>query len=93
MKKREKMTMREKRAFMIPFTITLCTIILLYGLLKVDVNGRRMSFADTKPPFEVVEKYDGTSSLRIRFMGIDTERDFTRAMELWQKFKDFCCIP
>jgi len=43
------------------------------GFVLVDYQGRKLSFGDDQPPFQVVEHQDGTADLKIKLMGKETE--------------------
>ena len=81
------------RAFLISFFTTLTVILLLIGLLTVDAKGRKLSFNDTSPAFEMVYSADETAVLQINAFSLKRQVDVTGAVKVWHFIADFFCIP
>lgn len=60
---------RGKRRFRTAFVTTLCTLILLLGMVMVDYQGRKISFGDDTPPVQLRREEDGKRVLEIHTMG------------------------
>lgn len=58
----------------------------------VDANGRKMSFGDDSPPFEVIE-YGNNAQLKVNAFSSKKSMDITKLHDLWIRILDFCCIP
>lgn len=81
------------RAFWSSFLATLLVIVLLFGILYVDAEGRRLSFNDTAPPFEMLYHADETAELQINAFSLDKRIDVSGAVRIWHFIADFFCIP
>lgn len=81
------------RTFLLSFTAALCLLILVLGALTVDYQGRRMSFGDDTPPFQVIGRENGNADLSMKLFGKEARVDFTFFNNLWNFLCDFSCIP
>jgi hypothetical protein len=52
---------------------------LIFGILFVDARGRKLSFNDTDPPFEMVYHADETAELQINAFSLDRRVNVCRA--------------
>jgi len=86
-------TKKDKKSFAMAFSITFCMLLLCIGLLLVDYQGRKLSFGDDSPVFQVTEYSDGTSNLLVNAFGEIKEYEITKLREIYNKILDFCCIP
>ena len=59
----------------------------------MDAQGRRLSFGDEQPPFQVEQLSNGKTCLRVKLFGLDAAWDVTSASRAWDAVCDFCCIP
>lgn len=82
-----------RRAFFIPFLSTICVLGIALGMMAVDYNGRKLSFADDTPPLSVSQEADGSKYLQVYGFGIQEEVNVTVLADVWKKICDFCCIP
>lgn len=80
-------------AFLISFVSTVLVLLLFFGMLAVDAEGRRLSFGDTAPPFEVAYNTDGTAELKINAFSLDKSVPVTGLVRSWHFVADFLCIP
>ena len=83
----------ERRVFLCSLGVTLCVLILLFGLIAVDYQGRRLSFGDTELPLEKAVTADGKTQLTVRAFGLQGSFDITELEKFWNFFLDFSCIP
>ena len=81
------------RPFFLSFFSTILVLVLVCSLLLVDARGRRLSFNDTSPPFEVVYHADETAQLQVNAFSADRRIGFTLPVKLWHFVADFLCIP
>lgn len=81
------------RVFFFSFAAALCLFILGIGFVLVDYQGRKLSFGDDQPPFQVVEHQDGTADLKIKLMGKETELDVTAFDKMLKFICEFGCLP
>lgn len=81
------------RPFFLSFFATLLVLLFVIGLFAVDSAGRRLSFNDTDPPFEIVYGADGRATLTVHAFSLDRSFDFTGPMRVWRFFADFFCLP
>ncbi len=81
------------RAFITSFFMTLLIVLLIFTLLTVDARGRRLSFNDTAPPFEIIYTDDSRALLDINAFSLDKQLDVTDAVRLWHIIADFFCLP
>lgn len=81
------------RAFITSFFMTLLVVLLIFTLLTVDARGRRLSFNDTAPPFEIIYTDDSRALLDINAFSLDKQLDVTDAVRLWHFIADFFCLP
>ena len=81
------------RPFLVSFFATILVIVLIFGILFVDARGRKLSFNDTDPPFEMVYHADETAELQINAFSIDRRVNVTGAVRIWHLIADFFCIP
>lgn len=81
------------RPFLVSFFATLLAVTLIFGILYVDARGRKLSFNDTTPPFEMIYSADGTAELQINAFSLDRRVDVTGAVRVWHFIADFFCIP
>lgn len=84
---------KDYRVFFIGFWTTLCISFFIIGVLTVDYHGRRMSINDSSPVVAVVKEEDGTAVMQVNALGYEQEYTVTSIVELWEKIKDFCCLP
>lgn len=89
----EKQNRKAWRIFFFSFAAALCLFILGIGFVLVDYQGRKLSFGDDQPPFQVVEHQDGTADLKIKLMGKEAEYDFTAFDKMWKFICEFGCLP
>lgn len=81
------------RTFRISFFLTVLILLFLIGIFTVDSEGRRLTFNDGSPPFEVLYGLNGTASLRVNAFSWGREFDFTFPVRVWHFIADFLCIP
>ncbi|MBO5253250.1 MAG: hypothetical protein J6C51_04830 [Clostridia bacterium] len=81
------------RPFLVSFFATLLAVTLIFGILYVDARGRKLSFNDTTPPFEMIYSADGTAELQINAFSLDRRVDVTGVVRVWHFIADFFCIP
>ncbi len=81
------------RAFWVSFLATLLTVILVFAILFVDAEGRKLSFNDTAPPFEMLYYADETAELQINAFSLDKRVDVSGIVRVWHFIADFFCIP
>lgn len=81
------------RTFWVAFFSALIVIVLVLGILFVDAEGRKLSFNDTAPPFEMIYRADRTAELQINAFSLDRRVDVTAAVRVWHFIADFFCIP
>lgn len=66
---------------------------MVIGVVTVDFRGRQLSFGDDTPPLEKITDENGSVTLRVKLLGIDTDTDITKIDRIWKLFLDFSCIP
>lgn len=81
----------ERRTFWFSLAVALFVFITAAGLITVDYQGRKLSFGDTAPPFALDRQ--GTPTLHVKTMGVDTTLDATGLERLLDFFCDFACLP
>lgn len=81
------------RTFLFSFFSTIVILVLIIGLLLVDAEGRRLSFNDTSPAFEILYQTDGTAQMQINAFSLDRRVDVTGLVKAWHFIADFFCIP
>lgn len=81
------------RAFWMSFFATLLMVVLIFGVLYVDAEGRKLSFNDTAPPFEMLYYPNETAELQINAFSLDKRVDVSSAVRIWHFIADFFCIP
>ena len=81
------------RAFLLSFFGTAVILLLIIGLLLVDAEGRRLSFNDTSPAFEIIYNMDGTADMQINAFSLDKRINVTGFVKTWHFIADFFCIP
>lgn len=81
------------RVFWSSFFATLLLITLAYGILLVDAKGRKLSFNDSSPPFELEYYADETVQLQINAFSLKKKVDVTHVVRVWHFIADFLCIP
>ena len=82
-----------KHTFALSLALSLFVFLTLAGCAIVDAQGRRLSFGDEQPPFQVEQLSNGKASLGARRFGRDAAWDATSASRAWDAVCDFCCIP
>lgn len=85
--------MSPRAVFSFSFAFTFFVLLVSIGFIFVDYEGRKMSFGDDTPPFQVEEQNTGTSVLEIKTMGLHTEVDVTRLDNFFDFLCEFGCIP
>ena len=75
------------------FALSLFVFLTLAGCAIVDAQGRRLSFGDEQPPFQVEQLSNGKACLRVKLFGLNASWDVTSASRAWDAICDFCCIP
>ena len=83
----------KRRAFFLALGISLFLFITAVGFVVVDYQGRRLSFGDEQPPFQVEQLSNGKACLRVKLFGLNASWDVTSANRAWEAICDFCCIP
>lgn len=81
------------RTFLASFFLTLLLVSLILGIFAVDSEGRRLSFNDTSPPFEVIYRRDGRALIQVNAFSLDRRFDATGLVKVWHFVADFFCIP
>lgn len=81
------------RAFLLSFFSTLVIVVFIIGILVVDAEGRKLSFNDTSPAFEIIYNTDGTAEMQINAFSLDRRVDVTGPVKVWHFIADFLCIP
>ncbi len=81
------------RPFVISFLLTLLAALLILGILAVDTEGRRLSFNDDSPAFEIVYGMNDSARLRVNAFSWGREFAFTWPVRVWHFVADFFCIP
>lgn len=76
------------RIFYVSFFSTICVVLLLWGLIKVDFQGRKISTGDKTPPFEIVRQDQNQVYFQITSMGIEKKWDISFAANSWEKIKE-----
>ena len=82
-----------KHTFALSLALSLFVFLTLAGCAIVDAQGRRLSFGDEQPPFQVEQLPNGKARLRVKLFGLDAAWDVTSASRAWEAICDFCCIP
>ena len=82
-----------KHTFALSLALSLFVFLTLAGCVIVDAQGRRLSFGDKQPPFQVEQLPNGKACLRVKLFGLDAAWDVTSASRAWDAVCDFCCIP
>lgn len=82
-----------KHTFALSLALSLFVFLTLAGCAIVDAQGRRLSFGDEQPPFQVEQLSNGKACLRVKLFGLDAAWDVTSANRAWDAICDFCCIP
>ena len=83
---------QEWRSFWLGFGITMFVLITGLGLLKVDYEGRKLSFGDDTPVAKVERTAYGTE-LKVKACGRKGPWDVTGLDRAWEFICDFGCIP
>ena len=78
-----------KHTFALSLALSLFVFLTLAGCAIVDAQGRRLSFGDEQPPFQVEQLSNGKACLRVKLFGLDA----ASASRAWEAICDFCCIP
>ena len=81
------------RTFLVSFLSTVVVLLLIIGLLMVDAEGRKLSFNDTSPAFEIIYNTDGTADMQINAFSLDSRVNVTGFVKVWHFIADFFCIP
>lgn len=81
------------RTFLMSFFCTVIVLLMIFGLLMVDAEGRRLSFNDNAPPAEILYKADGRAFLQINAFELDKRIPVTGVMKVWRFFEKFFCLP
>lgn len=81
------------RAFIMSFFITLLLIVFVIGIFVVDAEGRRLSFNDTAPPFEVIYHKNGEAQIQVNAFSLNRRFRATGLIKVWHFLADFFCIP
>lgn len=92
-RKKPRRSRAERRVFLCSLGVTLCVLILVFGLITVDYQGRRLSFGDADLPLEKAVAADGKTRLTVRAFGLQGSFDITELEKFWHFFLDFSCIP
>ena len=87
------MKRKKRRIFAFTLGLSLFVLITLAGCVIVDYQGRRLSFGEDQPPFQVEQLSNGKACLRVKLFGLDAAWDVTSASRAWDAVCDFCCIP
>ena len=83
----------KRRIFFLALGISLFLFITAVGFVVVDYQGRRLSFGDEQPPFQVEQLPNGKACLQVKLFGLNASWDVTSASRAWEAICDFCCIP
>ena len=83
---------QEWRSFWLGFGIGMFVLITGLGLLKVDYEGRKLSFGDDTPVAEV-ERTAYSTELKVKAFGRKGTWDVTGLDRAWEFICDFGCIP
>ncbi len=82
-----------RKSFWFSLSLSLALFLIAAGFLKVDAEGRRLSFGDDTPPFQTVDAGNGKTDLEIHLFGADRRVDITKIYDFWIFLLDFSCIP
>ena len=82
-----------KHTFALSLALSLFVFLTLAGCAIVDAQGRRLSFGDEQPPFQVEQLSNGKACLQVKLFGLNASWDVTSASRAWEAICDFCCIP
>lgn len=81
------------RPFFIAFFLTLIILLFVVTVFAVDAQGRRLSFNDTSPAFEVRYHTDGSAELMVNAFSLHRAVNITGIVNVWHFIADFLCIP
>lgn len=84
---------KPRRMFLISFSITLTLAIVLFGMVTADYSCRSTALGDTVPPFQVERLSDGSATLKVHTMGLETELDVSAGIYAWDFVREFLCLP
>ena len=87
------MKRKNKRVFALSLGLSLFVFLTLAGCVVVDTQGRRLSFGDDQPPFQVEHLPNDQARLDVKLFGTDTSSDFTQADRVLNMVRDFFCLP
>ncbi len=83
----------ERRAFWGALGAALPALLLAAGLVIVDYEGRKMSFGDGQPPFQVENLPGDRARLTVKTLGFEGQWDITPLDRAFDFFCEFCCLP
>jgi len=81
------------RTFLMSFFVTLLLVVFVIGIFAVDAEGRRLSFNDTSPPFEVIYHKNGVAQIQVNAFSLNRRFRATGLIKAWHFVADFFCIP
>ena len=83
----------KSRIFAFTLGLSLFVLITLAGCVIVDYQGRRLSFGEDQPPFQVERLPGNRSRLEVDLFGVEAKVDFTQAGRILDLLRDFFCLP
>lgn len=87
------MNQKKYRPFAFALALSLFVFLTLAGCVVVDTQGRKLSFGDDQPPFQVERLPGDRAQLEIKLFGTETSLDFTQADHILDIVRDFFCLP
>lgn len=87
------MKRKKRRIFAFTLGLSLFVLITLAGCVIVDYQGRRLSFGEDQPPFQVERLPGNRSCLEVDLFGVEAKVDFTQAGRILDLLRDFFCLP
>lgn len=87
------MNQKKYRPFALALGLSLFVFLTVAGCVVVDAQGRRLSFGDTQPPFQVEHLPGDRAQLEVKLFGAETSFDFTQADRILDIVRDFFCLP
>lgn len=87
------MKRRSRRIFGLALGLSLFVFLTAAGCVAVDVEGRKMSFGDDQPPFQVERLADGQARLEVKLFGVEESLPFTQGDRILTLVREFFCLP
>lgn len=87
------MKRKSRRIFGLTLALSLFVFLTVAGCVAVDAEGRRLSFGDDQPPFQVERSPEGEARLEVKLFGVEETFPFTMGDKILTTVREFFCLP